>query len=140
MIRYQLRCSEDHEFEAWFKDSASFDRQAKRGVVECPVCGGTDIVKAPMAPRIASSRAAEESRRAETVARKILEDMGKLRKHVEENCDYVGDKFAEEARRMHYGESEERGIYGEATPSEVESLKDEEIPVHKIPWGPRKPS
>ena len=140
MISFNLRCGKDHVFEAWFKDGKSFDRQARQGKVACPACGDTKIEKAPMAPNIASSRAASESRRAEVVARKILEDMGKLRKHVEENCDYVGDKFAEEARRIHHGESEERGIYGEATPAEVESLKEEEIPVHRIPWGPRKVS
>jgi hypothetical protein len=138
MICYQLKCAQDHDFEAWFKDSASFDKQAKRGAVECPLCGDTEIVKAPMAPSIASSKSKEQ--RAHDLARKILADIGTLRKHVEENCDYVGDKFAEEARRIHHGEADERGIYGEATDSEVDALKDEEIPVQKIPWGSRKVS
>jgi hypothetical protein len=155
MILYDLKCSQGHQFEAWFKDSGTYDKQAKRGDVECPVCSDTGIEKAIMAPSISSSTrkkgleydapAKRGSRggqidegRASEVAREILEAVGKVQKQVEENCEDVGDKFADEARAIHYGEAEERGIYGEATKSEVEELAEEDIPVSRIPWKKRK--
>ena len=153
MILYDLRCSQGHKFEAWFKDSGSYDKQAKRGDVECPVCSDTSVEKAIMAPRLSSStrkkgsehdtpisRGPHSDERASEVAREILDAVGKVQRHVEENCDYVGDKFADEARAIHHGDSEERGIYGEATKSEVEDLLDEDIPVMPVPGMKRKNS
>jgi hypothetical protein len=153
MILYDLRCSQGHKFEAWFKDSGSYDKQAKRGDVECPVCFDTSVEKAIMAPRLSSStrkkglehdtpisRGPHSDERASEVAREILDAVGKVQRHVEENCDYVGDKFADEARAIHHGDSEERGIYGEATKSEVEDLLDEDIPVMPVPGMKRKNS
>ncbi len=153
MILYDLRCSQGHKFEAWFKDSGSYDKQAKRGDVECPVCSDTSVEKAIMAPRLSSStrkkglehdtpisRGPHREERASEVAREILDAVGKVQRHVEENCDYVGDKFADEARAIHHGDSEERGIYGEATKSEVEDLLDEDIPVMPVPGMKRKNS
>ncbi|MFP6713204.1 MAG: DUF1178 family protein [Rhodospirillales bacterium] len=153
MILYDLRCSQGHKFEAWFKDSGSYDKQAKRGDVECPVCSDTSVEKAIMAPRLSSStrkkglehdtpisRGPHSDERASEVAREILDVVGKVQRHVEENCDYVGDKFADEARAIHHGDSEERGIYGEATKSEVEDLLDEDIPVMPVPGMKRKNS
>ena len=145
MILYELKCANLHQFEAWFRDGISFDKQAKRGEVECPVCSDTSVVKAPMAPAVAmSSRKKSDSQneqtRAKQVAREILNAVGKVQKHVEENCDYVGEKFAEEAKAIHYGESKDRGIYGEATDEEAVELVEENIPVYKIPWRQRKDS
>lgn len=153
MILYDLRCSQGHKFEAWFKDSGSYDKQAKRGDVECPVCSDTSVEKAIMAPRLSSStrkkglehdtpisRGPHSDERASEVAREILDAVGKVQRHVEENCDYVGDKFADEARAIHHGDSEERGIYGEATKSEVEDLLDEDISVMPVPGMKRKNS
>lgn len=157
MIKYQLRCAQGHEFEGWFKDSAAFDRQRKRHDIDCPVCGDADVAKAPMAPSIAKGARPPASQqpaqpdsqdadddapliseaRAEEVAHKIIEAVTLLRNHVEKECDYVGDKFAEEARRIHYGETDERGIYGEATEEEAEELDDEGIRVFRIPGKPR---
>ena len=157
MILYELRCGKGHNFEAWFKDSATYDGQAKRDEVECPICSNTSVQKAPMAPRLsgvgreksaiagiatpndASPKSPAESR-AREVAREILTAMKKVHKHVEENCDYVGTKFADEARAIHYGETEERGIYGEATPEETKELEDEEIPVQHLPFWQRRNS
>ena len=136
MIHFQLKCSRDHEFEAWFRSSASFAEQVKRGDVDCPVCGDIKITKALMAPNIATSKkpAPDPSEnRAREVAQQILEAAGKLRKVVEENCEYVGDNFAEEARAIHYGETEERGIFGEATDKEVEQLDEEGIQTTRLP-------
>jgi len=152
MILYELKCSNGHHFEAWFKDSATYDRQVKRGEVECPICSDVSVSKAIMAPAVSTSRKKEEraerasqatphgEHRAKEVAREILEAVGKIQKHVEENCDYVGDKFADEARAIHYGEAEERGIYGEATEEEAMDLVEEDIPVSRIPWRQRKDS
>ncbi len=134
MIKYSVRCENTHEFDAWFKDSASFDVQAKNGDIACPHCGDTSVVKAPMSPRInKSSSASTPEARAREVAERILEVAQQMRKEVEENCDYVGDQFADEARRIHYGDADERGIYGEATEEETQELDEEGIEVFRIP-------
>jgi len=141
MISFQLKCSTGHEFEAWFPNSASYDEQRVSGDVSCPVCGDPEVVKALMAPAVASRkdsmRPAHEAR-AEEVAREIVEAAHKLRDHVEQNCENVGTEFAEEARRIHYGEAEERGIYGEASSEETESLDEEGIEVCRLPPLPRR--
>jgi len=134
MILYQLRCAKHHEFETWFRDSATFDAQSRKGAVECPFCGDTKVVKAPMAPRLAKSHDREAAEgRAREVANEIIQAMARLRRHVEENCEYVGGRFPEEARRIHYGEAEQRGIYGEATREEAVELKEEGVEVYPLP-------
>jgi len=135
MIKYSVKCSNDHQFDGWFKDSATFDKQAKAKQVECPRCGETKVSKAPMAPRISKSSRSDKviEARANEVAREMAEAAGKIREHVEENCDYVGTQFAEEARKIHYGEADERGIYGEATIDEAKDLDDEGIDVLPLP-------
>lgn len=152
MILYQLRCRQAHDFEAWFRDSATFDRQAASGDVTCPYCGSAKIAKAPMAPRLApgSGRRVESDDRGEPgkpagriepgearateVAAKILQAVEAVREHVEDTCDYVGDEFADEARRIRKGEAEERGIYGEASETEAAKLDDEGIKVFRLPF------
>lgn len=139
MIVYQLQCSDGHRFEAWFRDGATYDAQCDAGEIECPFCGSVKVSKAPMAPHIASGRrdqAPEE--RAQEVARQILQAVGKLREQVEENCEDVGDQFAEEARRIHYGEAEKRGIYGDATDDEAADLDEEGIEFTRLPWPNRR--
>jgi len=142
MISFQLKCSSNHEFEAWFRSSDSYEEQCDSGDVICPTCGDAKISKALMAPAVASSKgkASKHEVRAQEVAREVLEAVGKLQEHVEKNCDYVGDEFAEEARRIHYGETEERGIYGEATVEETKDLDDEGIEIFKVPVIPRRDS
>ena len=166
MIHYQVRCSEGHEFDGWFKDSQAFDRQAKRGLIECPVCGGVEVRRALMAPALPRGHAAPpvpvpvpvapegegqregqkiEQKPKETpmaVAGKAMPDqmralLQRMRAEIEKNCDYVGPAFAEEARRIHRGESEGRGIYGEASPEQADALSDEGIQVARIPWVER---
>ena len=134
MIHYNLRCEQDHEFEAWFQSSQAFDQQVKRRQVECPNCGGTKVVKAPMAPTVRAGRTNLSG------AVKLRQELKKLRDHVEQNCDYVGDKFAEEARKIHHGEVESRGIYGESTDSEASALADEGVKFARIPWVKRDDS
>jgi hypothetical protein len=126
MIRYELRCGSDHVFEGWFRNSAGYDEQLSAGELACPVCGGSDVAKAPMAPAVARSNAA--SSRSDPIQL--------LRHVVETNCEHVGPRFAEEARRIHYGETETRGIYGEASREDVEALTDEGIEIAAIPWVP----
>ena len=149
MILYELKCSNGHYFEAWFKDSATYDLQEKRGEVACPICSDISVSKAPMAPAVSTSRKKDnrahqpvprmENPSAE-IAKEFLQAAGKIQKYVEENCDYVGEKFADEARAIHYGEAEERGIYGEATIDEATNLLEEDIPVNRIPWRRRTDS
>ena len=134
MILYQLKCADGHAFEAWFKDSTAYDRQEKRGEVHCPVCSSSEVGKDVMAPRVAASRREtdQSEKRARQVAREILMAMGQLRKEVEKNCEYVGERFADEARAIHYGEAPERGIYGEASQEEAKALHEEDIPVRYL--------
>ena len=146
MILYQLKCHQGHGFEAWFLNSAAYDSQQASGDVSCPHCGTTNVAKAPMAPNIARGqsgglRGSEDpaaEHRAHEVAEKILEAVDGLRREVEENCDYVGDEFAEEARRIHFGETEERGIFGEATDEEAEDLDDEGVEFFRLPFPRRR--
>jgi len=130
MILFKLRCAAGHEFEAWFRDNAAYDRQHARGDIVCPECGDTAVEKAVMAPRVSQRREAAPS------PAELRRALQVLRKHVESNCDYVGPQFAEEARRIHRGETEARGIYGEATPTEAQSLADDGIEVASVPWVP----
>lgn len=143
MIRYSLRCGSEHEFEAWFRDSAGYDEMRAAGDVSCPVCGDTDVSKAIMTPGIPrkGNRDPEDVRaRTEKLNEDLMEAVERLRRHVEDNCDYVGNGFAEEARKIHYGETEERGIYGEATPDEAKALDDEGIEVYSFPKITKKPA
>jgi hypothetical protein len=162
MIHYQLCCDADHEFDGWFKDSDNFDRQAARRLISCPVCASSNVRRALMTPGIRKKTGIpaviEAAALAETAApapqppqlsrRKaggIMPDqvraaLLKLRAEVEKNCDYVGPDFAEEARRIHNGEAEPRGIYGESTEAEAEALADDGIAIAQIPWLPRADS
>ncbi len=162
MIHYQLRCSEDHSFDGWFRDSGAFDRQAAAGLVACPVCGGTRVNRALMAPRIgkrggvvdAAGREEGAGREAggEPVPAPAPEPavkggvampdqvrglLQKLRAEVERSCENVGERFAEEARAIHQGETPARAIYGDATPEQAEALAEEGVPIARIPWVPR---
>ena len=140
MIVYQLTCEDGHEFESWFRDAATFDRHARAGKVDCPTCGSTRVAKAPMAPRPMKNSPSREAAtvRAREVAQEFRKAVETVRAHVEKNCDYVGPRFPEEARRIHYGETEERGIYGEASDAAAAELAEEGISVARIPWPDRK--
>jgi hypothetical protein len=152
MIHYQLRCGQLHGFDGWFKDSASFERQAKRGLIECPECGGTDVERALMAPALAKREslpvpvatpeppapvAPSEKMATVRLPAQVLAVLQRMRAEVEKNCDYVGPEFADQARAMHRGEVEAKSIYGESSEEEAESLAEEGIAVAKIPWVPR---
>ena len=156
MIVFDLKCRRDHVFEAWFPDSASFADQAEAGKVVCPVCGSRKVAKALMAPAVLkgsgqdkpmprAGRAAENEGVAAAQpdsdkAAELRSMLRELRKHVEANCDYVGPQFAEEARKIHYGETDPRGIYGETSDEEAKALEDEGIEVARVPWLPRENS
>lgn len=131
MIRYALKCEHDHEFEAWFSNSAAFDEQKARALIECPHCGIAQVEKAIMAPMVRTSEAVES--RQSDMRKALAEAMHRVRTHVEQNFDYVGDSFAREARDMHEGLSPERPIYGEASRDEVRELIDDGIPVAPLP-------
>ena len=133
MIVFNLRCVSGHDFEAWFRNGAAYESR-EAGAVSCPACGSTEVTKAPMAPRIArGGRDVEpsEARLAEAAAQ-----VRKLCRKIEENCDYVGQDFAEEARRIHYGECQPRDIYGQASDAEVVELREEGVEFQRIPWLP----
>lgn len=138
MIRFALRCANDHSFEAWFSSSDAFDRQKREQAIACPACRVTTVEKALMVPAIAGTSRDEPVRLAAHVAERdeTLAVLRKLRREMTENAEYVGDRFAAEARRIHYEESEKRGIYGEANIEDVRSLLDDGIEFHPIPVLP----
>ncbi len=158
MIRYTLRCERDHHFESWFQSSSAYETQVKRKLVTCPICGSAKVDKAIMAPRIASKKgreavpvpapsAAAPAEPAEgapagpaslmmTQERELRAKLKELRDHIVKNADNVGERFPNEARKMHYGDIEHRPIYGEASPEEARSLIDEGIEVAPLPVLP----
>ena len=142
MIVFNLRCANDHVFEAWFNSSDTYEKQASSGGVVCPHCGDAKVVKAPMAPNLAtgSSRSGAESDVEVEAIKQGREALQELRSEVEATCSYVGDKFAEEARKIHYGETDSANIYGEATASEENELREEGVEFGRIPWFPRSDS
>jgi hypothetical protein len=132
MIRYALACDQDHAFEGWFGSSGDYDDQAARGLVQCPVCGSYDVRKQIMAPAVSGTK--KRGQADEPHPRQMMmEAMRRVRKHVEENFDDVGDGFAKEARAIHEGKAEDRGIYGQATPEEVKGLVEDGVPVAPLP-------
>ena len=160
MILYRLRCSGGHEFESWFKDSKTYERQEKKSLIGCAVCGDSKVERALMAPRLGKG-----SRKGDTEAaapppappqaavpavaeqqmaalarhmpKELREALIKVREHVEKNCEHVGERFAEEARKIHYGESDKRGIYGQTSEDEAQALAEEGIEFGRLPWVPR---
>lgn len=144
MIHYQLQCGSGHGFDGWFRDSAAFEAQAAKGLVVCPECAATEVTRALMAPAVArgAPAPAPPTPPSKAVAGERMPDqlralLQRMRAEVERNCDYVGPAFAAEARRIHNGESEARGIYGEATDAEAEALDADGVQVARIPWVPR---
>jgi hypothetical protein len=129
MILFTLRCAAGHEFEGWFRDGDAYEAQRSTGEIACPQCGDGTVEKALMAPRIGRSREAALPTPAQLRAALV-----EMRRQVEHNCDYVGERFAEEARRIHYGETDPHGIYGEASRDESRALAEEGIEFGWVPW------
>ena len=163
MIHYQLHCGQDHDFDGWFANSSGFEEQQARGLIACPHCGNTHVRRALMAPAIgkkgnATAQAEPVDETGETglpavappsmpvvmpdpvLSDQMIEMIHKVRAEVEKNCDYVGSEFAEEARKIHYGEADARGIYGETTLDEAQELVEEGIDVTALPFVPRTDS
>ena len=165
MIRYELRCDQAHEFDGWFKDSAAFDKLAAAGLVECPHCGPAKVAKRLMAPAIPKKGRPARNAKVEALPAPAAEApapppappsappalpaaalaampaelramLRHMRTEIEKNCDYVGGDFAEEARKIHHGEAEARGIFGEASEDEAQALREEGIEIARIPWVP----
>jgi hypothetical protein len=132
MILFTLRCAHGHEFEGWFRDGDGYEAQQQAGEIACPECSDTSVEKAVMAPRLGRSRPALPALSPAQFRAALTE----LRRQVESNCDYVGERFAEEARRIHYGEIDPHSIYGEASEDESRELTDEGISFGRIPWIP----
>ena len=159
MIKYALACNQGHSFESWFQNSAAYDKQIKRKLVTCPVCGSPKVEKALMTPQVSGAK-----KRGKAIApagppaaeapvavppgppapvamispqeREFRTKLKELRQHLTKNADYVGQKFPDEARKMHYGEIEHRSIYGEASPQDAKDLHEEGIEFHPLPVLP----
>ena len=127
MIKYSLECNQSHTFDAWFSDSLNFEKQNKKNQISCPNCSSLIIKKSIMAPSIPSKNYKSDPLNEKKDKVEVV--LSKVRKHIEDNFDYVGDKFADEARSMHYGEKEEREIYGETTIEDAVDLIEEGVNV-----------
>ena len=160
MIRYTLACEQGHTFESWFASSTAYDKQAKHGLVTCPICNSAKVEKTIMAPRLAGTKkrasvpapapeaaasaaptppAADASAPVAVMSppeRELRKKLKELREHIVKNADYVGPRFSEQARKIHYGETERRSIYGEATPEEAKELDEEGIAFAPLPVLP----
>ena len=146
MIHYRLRCNAEHEFEAWFQNSSAFEKQAESGLLSCPDCGSSEVSRALMAPALQgthretvpvpaqSPEQKQVATHSQAQALALKQQLLTLRRKIEQNFDNVGDRFAEEARKIHYGDTDVRGIYGDTTPQEREALADEGIEVGTVPW------
>ena len=151
MIKFTLQCQKGHRFESWFNSSAVFDEMAKRGQIDCPSCGSKTVEKALMTPNVAAGKgkraqvpqppaaaspAGHNDHRRMVMQGEMMAAMRKIRAEVEAKADYVGPKFAEEARKIHYDEAPARGIYGEASSDEVKALHDEGVDCYPLPVLP----
>ncbi len=139
MIRYALNCQNDHQFESWFQSAEAFEKLHVAGMVTCAVCGGTDVEKGLMAPRIGKDTDVA-ARPLSAPASPAEQAVAELRKKIEENAEYVGTDFASEARAIHDGDAPERGIYGEAKPDEARKLIEDGVPVAPLPFTPNRKS
>ncbi|MCE5973919.1 DUF1178 family protein [Sinirhodobacter sp. WL0062] len=140
MIRYTLKCESDHSFDSWFQSVEAFDKLLAAGMVACSVCGSSKVAKALMAPTVQPARKAATQPEAPLAAPQgeVEQALAAMRRHVEENSDYVGMNFAAEARAMHDGEAPERAIHGEAKLEEAKALLEDGIPVKPLPFLPRR--
>ena len=137
MIKFTLHCEQAHDFEGWFRNNEDFETQQKRGFVECPVCGSNKVAKALMAPAVSTARKKESIALAVNEQQKrALAQLKAMADSIRANAENVGDKFAEEARKIHFGEVEARGIYGEATLDEAKSLAEDGVGFMPIPVFP----
>jgi hypothetical protein len=137
LIKFSLTCERSHDFEGWFRNNEDFEKQQKRGLVDCPTCGSHKVEKALMAPAVSTGRKKEKVALAmNEQQRAAMAQLKALSEKIRENSDYVGDKFAEEARKIHFGESDARGIYGEATLDEAKSLAEDGVEFMPIPTFP----
>ena len=137
MIRFSLSCENEHDFEGWFRNNEDFETQQKRSFVECPVCGSNKVAKALMAPAVSTARKKESIALAINEQQKrALAQLKAMADSIRANAENVGDKFAEEARKIHFGEVEARGIYGEASPEEVRGLVEDGVEFMTLPVFP----
>ena len=133
MIRFALHCDQSHEFEGWFRNNEDFEKQQSRKLVSCPVCGSHKVEKALMAPSVSTGRQKEK---ISIAMNQMAKELREMTRKIRENSDYVGEKFAEEARKIHFGEADARGIYGEATVEEVKGLVEDGVDVMPLPVLP----
>ena len=153
MIRYTLKCESDHQFESWFQSAGAYEKLEAQNMVTCPACGSTDVAKTLMAPRVpAKSNAARDQVTEDDAPKdapvpmaagpdpKLEAALKELRAHVEANSEYVGDKFATEARAMHLGDTPQKSIYGEVKAEDAKKLAEDGVPALPLPFVPKQKS
>ncbi|MDW3222552.1 MAG: DUF1178 family protein [Paracoccaceae bacterium] len=138
MIQFALKCENEHTFDSWFKSASAFDALKASGHLSCAICGSSDVKKAIMAPRVSTATSDTPEKPLQTAMTEQEKALNKMRQHVEKNADYVGPRFADEARSMYLGAAPERAIYGEANAAEAKALIEDGVPVAPLPFLPNR--
>jgi len=134
MIKFALKCECGHRFDSWFRDNNAYEALKLASQLSCPACGKSTVAKAPMAPGIPSKKSRELTEKGNDIHSRLREAVVNMQTVIQDTCDDVGESFAEEARKIHYGEAPKRGIYGKTTDEEAESLEEEDIEFVRLPW------
>ncbi len=137
MIKYNLKCDNDHEFESWFSDSNEFNKLNKKNLLECIYCSSNKIQKSIMSPMVSGTKSTEDENKVSLLGQKLINEkkqLIKLREHIEKNFEFVGDKFSEKVRDVYYDKDTKKSIYGTTTPEEKKELEEEGIDLLSIPW------
>ena len=137
MIKYNLKCDNDHEFESWFSDSNEFNKLNKKNLLECIYCSSNKIQKSIMSPMVSGTKSTEDKNKVSLLDQKLINEkkqLIKLREHIEKNFEFVGDKFSEKVRDVYYDKDTKKSIYGTTTPEEKKELEEEGIDLLSIPW------
>ena len=136
MIKYKLKCDNNHFFNSWFSSSKDYERLRKKNLLNCPECNSLNVKKSIMSPNL--SHTVYKNKKKEKFQKELKSKIRQLQSYIEKNCDYVGDNFTREARNMHYDDKKSRGIYGKASSAEVKELVEEGIEISSIPWIDKK--
>jgi len=134
MIKYALKCDCGHRFDSWFQSGKAYDALQAANQVVCPACGASTVRKAPMAPGVPAKGKSETTQKLQDLQDRLVSTITKVQTEIQNNCEDVGDNFAEEARKIHYGEAPARGIYGHTTDDEAKELAEEEVEFARVPW------
>ena len=138
MIKYKLKCDSNHDFDSWFSSSQDYEKLKRKKLLNCPECNSSSIQKTIMSPNLSYNKSVQKDKKSAKFQKELKTKIKSLQKYIEKNCDNVGNKFAQEARKIHYDDKRSRGIYGTASSDQMKELTEEGIEVSSIPWIEKK--